>query len=41
MLRELKRVFQKYKSQPAQKMIAAISPKLSGWVNDFAGVSGP
>lgn len=36
MLRELKRVFRRYKSQPVQKVIAEINPKLKGWVDYFA-----
>jgi RNA-directed DNA polymerase len=35
LLRELKAVFRRYRSQPVDRVIAAINPRLRGWVNDF------
>ncbi len=35
LLQELKEVFQRYQSQPTEELIAAINPKLRGWVNYF------
>jgi RNA-directed DNA polymerase len=35
LLRELKEVFRRSRSQPVEALIAAINPKLRGWVNDF------
>ncbi len=35
LLQELKEVFQRYQSQPTEALIAAINPKLRGWVNYF------
>ena len=32
----LKKVFRRHRSQPVQKVIAEINPKLKGWVNYFA-----
>ena len=32
---ELKEVFRRYQSQPTEELIAAINPKLRGWVNYF------
>jgi RNA-directed DNA polymerase len=36
LLRKLKIVFQRYRSQPLEKVIAVINPILRGWVNYFA-----
>ncbi len=35
LLQELKEVFRRYQSQPTEELIAAINPKLRGWVNYF------
>ena len=35
LLRELKEVFRRSRSQPVEALIAAINPKLRGWVNYF------
>jgi RNA-directed DNA polymerase len=35
LLRELKEVFRRYRSQPVERLIAEINPKLRGWVNYF------
>jgi RNA-directed DNA polymerase len=35
LLRELKEVFRRYRSQPVKWLIAEINPKLRGWVNYF------
>jgi RNA-directed DNA polymerase len=35
LLQELKEVFRRYQSQPTEALIAAINPKLRGWVNYF------
>jgi RNA-directed DNA polymerase len=35
LLRELKEVFRRYRSQPVEALIAEINPKLRGWVNYF------
>lgn len=35
-LRELKEVFRRHRSQPIEKVIKLINPKLRGWVNYFA-----
>jgi RNA-directed DNA polymerase len=34
-LRELKEVFRRYRSQPVDRVIAEINPRLRGWVNYF------
>jgi RNA-directed DNA polymerase len=34
-LRELKEVFRRFRSQPVERLIAEINPKLRGWVNYF------
>ena len=36
LLRELKEVFRRYRSQPVERVISLINPKLRGWVNYFA-----
>ncbi len=36
LLRELKAVFRRYRSQPVERVIAEINPILRGWVNYFA-----
>jgi RNA-directed DNA polymerase len=36
LLRELKEDFRRHRSQPVQRVITAINPKLRGWVNYFA-----
>ena len=36
LLRKLKAVFQRYRSQPIERVIAVINPILRGWVNYFA-----
>ncbi len=36
LLRELEAVFRRYRSQPVERVIAAINPILRGWVNYFA-----
>ncbi|MGB6400578.1 MAG: group II intron reverse transcriptase/maturase [Bradyrhizobium sp.] len=36
LLRELKEVFRRYRSQPIDRVISLINPKLRGWVNYFA-----
>jgi RNA-directed DNA polymerase len=33
LLRELKEVFRRYRSQPVDRVIAEINPRLRGWVN--------
>jgi len=35
LLRELKEVFRRFRSQPVERLIAEINPKLRGWVNYF------
>jgi RNA-directed DNA polymerase len=35
LLRELKEVFRRYRSQPVDRVIAEINPRLRGWVNYF------
>ena len=35
LLRELKEVFRRFRSQPVEWLIAEINPKLRGWVNYF------
>ena len=35
LLQKLKEVFRRYQSQPTEKLIVAINPKLRGWVNYF------
>ncbi len=35
LLRELKEVFRRFQSQPAERLIGEINPKLRGWVNYF------
>jgi RNA-directed DNA polymerase len=35
LLRKLKDVFRRYQSQPVERLIAEINPKLRGWVNYF------
>src|SRR5256712_6159218 len=35
LLQELKEMFRRYQSQPTEELIAAINPKLRGWVNYF------
>jgi RNA-directed DNA polymerase len=35
LLRELKAVFRRYRSQPVARVIAEINPRLRGWVNSF------
>jgi RNA-directed DNA polymerase len=35
LLRELKEVFRRARSQPVEELIAEINPKLRGWVHDF------
>ena len=35
LLQELKEMFRRYQSQPSEELIAAINPKLRGWVNYF------
>jgi len=35
LLRELKEVFRRFRSQPAERLIGEINPKLRGWVNYF------
>lgn len=35
LLRELKEVFRRYQSQPVERLIVQINPKLRGWVNYF------
>ena len=35
LLRELKEVFRRYRSQPIGKVISLINPMLRGWVNYF------
>ncbi|MGH7209177.1 MAG: group II intron reverse transcriptase/maturase [Nitrospiraceae bacterium] len=35
LLRELKEVFRRFRSQPVERLIDAINPKLRGWVNYF------
>jgi RNA-directed DNA polymerase len=34
-LRELKEVFRRHRSQPVERLIAEINPKLRGWINYF------
>ena len=36
LLRELKEVFRRYRSQPIERVISLINPMLRGWVNYFA-----
>ena len=36
LLRELKQVFRRYRSQPVERVISLINPVLRGWVNYFA-----
>jgi RNA-directed DNA polymerase len=36
LLRELKEVFRRYRSQPVERVISLINPVLRGWVNYFA-----
>src|SRR6266478_5801021 len=36
LLRELKEVFRRYRSQPIDRVISLINPMLRGWVNYFA-----
>ncbi len=36
LLRELKEVFRRLRSQPTRRLIAKINPILRGWVNYFA-----
>jgi RNA-directed DNA polymerase len=36
LMRELKAVFRRYRSQPIERVIALINPVLRGWVNYFA-----
>jgi RNA-directed DNA polymerase len=36
LLRELKEVFRRHRSQPIERVISLINPKLRGWVNYFA-----
>jgi hypothetical protein len=36
LLLELKKVFRRYRSQPIDRVISLINPKLQGWVNYFA-----
>src|SRR5439155_224788 len=35
LLRELKEAFRRFRSQPVERLIAEINPKLRGWVNYF------
>jgi RNA-directed DNA polymerase len=36
LLRKLKAVFRRYRSQPVERVIYLINPRLRGWVNYFA-----
>ena len=36
LMRELKEVFRRYRSQPIERVINLINPVLRGWVNYFA-----
>jgi len=36
LLRELKQVFRRHRSQPIERVISLINPMLRGWVNYFA-----
>jgi RNA-directed DNA polymerase len=36
LMRELKEVFRRHRSQPIERVIGLISPMLRGWVDDFA-----
>ncbi len=41
LMRELKEVFRRHRSQPIERVINLINPVLRGWVNYFAGWGTP